>query len=78
MKSRKTTVAGLVAGGSLLALVALPALGVPLSDEATRALGSAAGLGLIGLGLAARDDNVTSEGKRAPKRVIKRGPEIDP
>lgn len=74
MKSRKTTLAGVLAGlGMLVALAEKlfapggPGLGGLLSPEYGAEL--VAGLGALLLGLFARDDDVTSEGTKAPKDV---------
>lgn len=72
VKSRKTTVAGVLAGVGLLAalvgrLLATdgPGLGAILSPQYAAEL--LAAFGAILLGLFARDDDVTSEGTKAPK-----------
>lgn len=78
MRSTKTSAAGILGGlgmlgsvlsqvlaaggGGLIALLAPPHLG-----------GVIAGVGAILVGLFARDDNVTSEGTRAPKDSIPTG-----
>jgi hypothetical protein len=73
MKSTKTTAAGVLGGlgmlGSVLATV-LSAGGGGLAALFTPGpLGQlVAGVGAILLGLFARDDDVTSEGTRAPKK----------
>lgn len=72
MKSTKTTVAGLLAGIGLLASVLskLFAEGGPGFAgilDATYLTEIVAALGALGLGWFARDDDVTSEGTKAPK-----------
>lgn len=72
MKSRKTTVAGVLAGlgmlVSLFARVLQPEGGGLASVLAPENAGElVAALGALLVGLFARDDDVTSEGTRAPK-----------
>ncbi|HET6497212.1 MAG TPA: hypothetical protein VFH61_17835, partial [Thermoleophilia bacterium] len=78
MTSRRTSVCGLVAGGSVLALVASDALGWALSPELRQLLLGAAGGALIGLGIWSRDDRVTSEGTPAAIRRRAEPPQVDP
>lgn len=70
MRSARTTTAGIVGGVALLAMVMLPNCGVRLSPAAEGVLAGLASAGLIGLGVAARDARVTSEGGDA--RVARR------
>jgi hypothetical protein len=74
LKSRKTTVAGVAAGlGLLLSLASKllaeggPGLLAVFQPEYAAELLAAVGAAFIGL--FARDDNVTSEGTKAPKNV---------
>jgi len=75
VKSRKTTIAGLVALGCGLLLVWGPRDLGPVTREvlATGLLGA-----LAALGITARDDGVTSEGTDARYRRREPPPQIDP
>lgn len=68
-KSWQTTMAGAASALGVILSVFLPALGVELAEGKVDELAGALVFfaGLIWMGWAARDDNVTSEGRTAPK-----------
>lgn len=70
-RSWKTTAGGAAAALGVLLAFVLPQLGVEITDGKADEIAGAVVLlvGLLMQGVSARDDNVTSEGRKAPKAI---------